>query len=88
VSDVPALLLSGALDPVTPPEYGEIAARSLSQSRHLIAEHNGHITSGYSCAPTLISEFLETTDPQALDDSCLNRVGHAPYLLTLAGPNP
>ena len=86
-----ALLLDepfGALDPITPPAFGDIAAHSLSRSKHLIAEHNGHITSGYSCAPKLLAEYLEHTDPDALDDSCLNRVGQAPFLLTVAGPKP
>ncbi|MFK7888965.1 MAG: alpha/beta hydrolase, partial [Gammaproteobacteria bacterium] len=87
-SDVPVLLLSGAMDPVTPPAFANVAQATLTRSRHLVAAHNAHITSNYSCAPQLIGEFLDTLDPDALDDTCLNRVGPAPFLLTPAGPSP
>ena len=36
-SDVPVLLLSGGLDPVTPPAYGEEVAKGLPNSRHIVA---------------------------------------------------
>ncbi len=87
-SDVPTLLLSGALDPVTPPEFADIAAATLSRSRTIVAQHNSHITSGYSCVPRLLGEFLNHTDPTKLDDTCVNRIGPAPFLLTVAGPTP
>jgi pimeloyl-ACP methyl ester carboxylesterase len=41
-SDVPTLLLSGALDPVTPPELAESAGRSLSHARAYVAPGGGH----------------------------------------------
>ena len=87
-SATPALILSGALDPVTPPAYGELAARTLSRSRHLVAPFNAHITSGYGCAPRLLGEFLDTLDPASLDDSCLNDIREAPFLIGPAGPTP
>ena len=87
-SDVPVLLLSGSMDPVTPPAFAEIAQATLTRSKHLVAEHNSHITSAYGCAPRLIATFLDSLDPASIDDSCLNRIGPAPFLLTPAGPAP
>ncbi|MEO1576727.1 MAG: alpha/beta hydrolase, partial [Pseudomonadota bacterium] len=87
-SDVPALLLSGALDPVTPPQYGEIAAQTLSNARHVIAPFNAHITTHHGCAPQIFGEFLDTLDPEGLDVSCMEDIGEAPFLLGPAGPTP
>ncbi len=41
-SDVPTLLLSGALDPVTPPRWGEEVLRGLGNARHVVAPGAGH----------------------------------------------
>lgn len=87
-SNVPVLLLSGALDPVTPPAFARDAAAHLTNSVHLVAQHNAHITSGFGCAPRLIGEFLDTRDPASLDAECLNRIGQAPFLLGPEGTAP
>src|SRR4029079_16722392 len=41
-SNVPVLLLSGDLDPVTPPNWGEQVASHLPNSKHLIVPGTGH----------------------------------------------
>ncbi len=40
-SDRPVLLLSGQLDPVTPPRYGEAVVRHLPNGRHLVRPGRG-----------------------------------------------
>ena len=72
VSDVPALLLSGQFDPVTPPEYGEIALKSFSQGLHLIDPVAGHgIAFDDDCTKTIFGDFLD--DPLGnLDAECLS----------------
>jgi pimeloyl-ACP methyl ester carboxylesterase len=72
-SAVPTLLLSGRLDPVTPPEWAEMAAKTLSNSRHLVAVNGAHGVAGHTCAPKLIAQFLIEGDLSKLDDSCLNQ---------------
>ena len=57
-STVPTLLLSGRLDPVTPPKWGELAAKTLTNSRHLVAQHSAHFVVNDSCAPRLIKQFF------------------------------
>jgi pimeloyl-ACP methyl ester carboxylesterase len=70
-SDVPALLLSGAFDPVTPPRYGESTVRHFANGRHLTAPGRGHgvITAG--CVPRLLAEFVADADAGKLDVECL-----------------
>ena len=42
VSTIPSLILSGEFDPVTPPGYGELLAKTLKNSTHLIGKGQGH----------------------------------------------
>ncbi len=85
-SDAPTLLLSGEMDPVTPPRWAERAARTLSNARHLVVPGTGHGTLGAGCVPDLIAEFLETADPDALDASCIEGIARPPFWLAPTGP--
>jgi pimeloyl-ACP methyl ester carboxylesterase len=71
-SAVPTLILSGGLDPVTPAANGELVAKSLSNSRHVIAAGYGHIVSPHACAPRLIEKFIDTAGFATLPQSCLD----------------
>lgn len=88
VSDKPVLLLSGERDPVTPPRYAEQVARTLSNSRQLVAKGQGHTPMGEGCAPRLLRRFVETLQPQALDATCLDALGDVPFFLDYQGPPP
>jgi pimeloyl-ACP methyl ester carboxylesterase len=70
VSDKPVLLLSGGLDPVTPPAAGDEVARTLSHGRHIVAAGYGHIVSPHACAPRLIEKFIEEAGFATLPSSC------------------
>ena len=75
-SDIPTLLFSGSLDPVTPPSQGELAAKTLTQSRHIIASGAGHIVLQQACARRMMSKFITTGNVAAATDACepeLNR---------------
>lgn len=87
VSDAPALILSGELDPVTPPRWGEHAAKTLSRSRHLVAPGAAHGTLGSGCAPRLVAEFLDAADPEALDASCLETLDRPAFWRSATGPD-
>ncbi len=87
-SDVPTLLLSGALDPITPPSNAESAARTLTNSRSLTAPSGGHIITTHGCTADLIAEFLDTLDLEALDGSCLSEISRPPFVVSKAGPRP
>ncbi|HEV7412258.1 MAG TPA: alpha/beta fold hydrolase [Casimicrobiaceae bacterium] len=70
VSDKPVLILSGGLDPVTPPAAGDEVARTLSHGRHIVAGGYGHIVSPHACAPRLIEKFVEEAGFATLPSSC------------------
>ncbi len=87
-SDTPALLLSGAADPVTPPEYAEQVAASLSNSRHIVVPGFGHGVISVGCMPRVVAEFIRTADPAALDATCLDELQPPPFFVSFAGPQP
>jgi pimeloyl-ACP methyl ester carboxylesterase len=70
-SDVPALILSGGLDPVTPPANGAEVARTLPNSRHVIARGYGHIVSSHACAPRLVAAFVDDPSFGKLPAGCV-----------------
>ncbi len=88
VSNVPALLLSGVQDPVTPPAFGHTAASRLNNSSHVVAPFGGHTIGSYGCVPKLVARFLDTLDPEAVDASCLDDLTREPFVLSAAGPKP
>ena len=87
-SQVPALLLSGEIDPVTPPPYGEAVLKGLPNGRHLVLRGQGHNVSGVGCLPKLVGQFLETTDARKLDAKCLDAIGYVPPFTGFNGWEP
>ena len=85
-SDVPVLLLSGELDPVTPPRWGDEAAQTLSRHKHIVVPGAHHGSSSLGCVPDIIDEFYHSVDPQALDTTCVNDIVALPPFVTVAGP--
>jgi pimeloyl-ACP methyl ester carboxylesterase len=73
-SDVPALILSGGLDPVTPPAYGTAVARTLANHRHVVAPGYGHIVSPNACAPRLIGAFVADGGFATLPEDCVKQL--------------
>ena len=67
VSDVPALVLSGDIDPVTPPAWGESVVQTLNNGRHITVPGTGHGVIGTACGQKLIRDFLDDASAAALD---------------------
>lgn len=88
VASIPTLLLSGTLDPVTPPGDADRVARTLSNSKHLIIKGAGHGQLGIPCMDRVLADFFSTVDPKKLDTSCLDRRMQPPFWISLAGPAP
>jgi pimeloyl-ACP methyl ester carboxylesterase len=87
-STAPTLLLSGEADPVTPPEWAAIAAKSLPNSRQLTLAGQGHGTLGRGCMPKVVERFIAAGTADGLDTACLASVKPQPFFLDLAGPMP
>jgi pimeloyl-ACP methyl ester carboxylesterase len=85
---VPALLMSGELDPVTPPEYGERVAKTLPAARHLVLQGQGHNVLATGCMPKLVGQFIERADAKSLDAKCLESIGPVPPFTSFNGWEP
>lgn len=83
--DIPTLILSGDLDPVTPPSNGEYSANSLPNNHHIVVKNAAHTVAMSTCASDLINEFLTTLKPKALDESCLADVPNESFMINLNG---
>ena len=86
VSDKPVLVLSGELDPVTPPRWGESVARHLSNSLHVVVPGAAHGASIYGCVPRLIARFLEDAGFEGLDAACVEDLRRPMYFRSFTGP--
>ncbi|MBD9370920.1 alpha/beta fold hydrolase [Xanthomonas sp. XNM01] len=87
-SELPVLLLSGELDPVTPPRYGERVLEGLPNGRHLVLRGQGHGALGQGCMPKLVGRFIDTSDAAALDASCLDTMTYVPPFTSFNGWEP
>jgi pimeloyl-ACP methyl ester carboxylesterase len=88
VSDVPALVLSGELDPVTPPQWGAAVAKHLSRGKHFTAAGTGHGVIATACGAKLVADFLERGSADQLDARCLQTITRPGFFVTPAGPEP
>lgn len=76
-ADAPVLLISGDVDPVTPPWIAEAAARHLPNGRQFRIPNGSHYS--YECSENLIADFIERGTTQGLDASCLEQIKRLPF---------
>jgi len=87
-SNVPALLMSGEFDPVTPPRYGDEVLKRLPNGRHLVLKGQGHSVVTRGCMPRLLDRFIDKADAKTLDASCLDRLAPLPVFVGFNGATP
>ncbi|TWH99197.1 pimeloyl-ACP methyl ester carboxylesterase [Luteimonas cucumeris] len=87
-TSVPALLISGELDPVTPPSYAEQVLQTLPKGRSLVLRGQGHNVIGAGCMPKLFAQFVDGADAKALDASCLDKLAYTPPFTSFSGWEP
>ncbi len=75
--DVPILLLSGIMDPVTPPIWGTEAASHLPNGLHLVVP-GAHGVEG-DCIRSIEKQFLESGSIKNLDILCADLIESLPY---------
>lgn len=86
-SEVPTLLLSGKLDPVTPSLWADELSPQLPNSRHIIVEGGHHIVSRLGCMPHIIAKFIKA--PNKLNDidiECVKNIKIPHFFIDSAGP--
>jgi len=85
---VPALLMSGELDPVTPPSYADSVVKTLPNGRALTLRGQGHNVIGAGCMPKLFAQFLDKADAKSLDAKCLDTLAYTPPFTSFNGWEP
>lgn len=84
VTDVPTLLISGSLDPVTPASNAVHAAKTLKNSVQVVVPGGGHSFQGFKgieCLDDLIVKTVETGKVEGLDTSCVARMQRPDFVL-------
>lgn len=84
-ANVPTLILSGDLDPVTPPSNGDFPVKTLPNSKHIVVKNASHTVAMSTCASDIIGEFLTSKDPKSLDESCLEDVPEETFMTSVNG---
>lgn len=84
-ANIATLIISGELDPVTPPSNGEYSDKSLPNSKHIVMKDSSHTPGISPCAMKIITEFLDKKDPNDLDESCLADIPKESFMLGLNG---
>ena len=85
VANIPTLILSGDLDPVTPPSNGDKSASTLPNSHHVISKNSAHIVASTSCGVGIVNEFLGHLNPKGIDSSCLAELPSESFMTSLNG---
>jgi pimeloyl-ACP methyl ester carboxylesterase len=80
--DNPTLILSGEIDPVTPPQYGEELASYLPNSLHAIVPNCGHGqgTVWNNCFDDVVAQFISQGSVDGLDTSCIDQHVRPPFV--------
>ncbi|WP_306119534.1 MULTISPECIES: alpha/beta hydrolase [unclassified Roseitalea] len=71
VSDIPTLVVNGALDTATPPEWGLRAAETLDNATVVTIPMSGHVSGLFDdCGKALVQSFILTPDTP-LNTACI-----------------
>lgn len=87
-SDVPVLILTGELDPVTPPSNGDAVAKTLKNSLHIVVPHGAHGLGGLEnidCISGITAEFVERGSTQGIHTSCVKSIRRKGFVTALRG---
>ncbi len=78
-SDVPALLLSGERDPVTPPADAALVAKGFTHGLWVQIPHGAHNGAG-DCEDRVVADFVKRGSAEGLDVSCMKKAQAVPFL--------
>ena len=86
ISDKPVLVLSGELDPVTPPRWGRLVAEYLPNSQHIVVPGAAHGTIMYGCVQRLMTQFIDEASVEHLDPTCVESLQRPLFFHSFTGP--
>jgi pimeloyl-ACP methyl ester carboxylesterase len=83
-SDAPILLITGWLDPATPPEWAAEVQKTLPNSLNVVIRDGAHGPGGLEhieCWGKLMTDFIQNGTPFGLDTSCVAGMKRTPFAL-------
>lgn len=86
-STAPTLILSGALDPVTPPHWGEYITKFLLNHQHIVVPGAGHGNLQNICILDIVEDFLNSDAQLPVKTSCVKNRKRPPFFVDFAGPS-
>jgi pimeloyl-ACP methyl ester carboxylesterase len=88
-SGIPALIVNGAWDPVTPPAMARAIVPGFANGRYIEVPYAGHgpTRSMSECAGGVLTAFFDNPDPAVLDATCLEEGVARPEYLDLFQTN-
>ena len=73
-SAIPTVIVSGELDPVTPPRHGDEVLRTLRNGKHVVIPNGSHSGDTGGCLEQVLSELVKEGSVATLDDSCVKKI--------------
>ena len=84
-SNIPALIVSGETDPVTPPYWSVQIAKHLSNGLHISVPNASHDANNHeACLEPILLKFIEQGSTKDLDVSCVAEIKRPPFMTDLA----
>lgn len=88
-ADAPVLVLSGGIDPVTPPRHGQRVAAALGiNARHVVVPNAGHGVIGIGCMRDVLFRFIdarEAAEALKVETGCVEGIPRPPAFRPVAG---
>jgi pimeloyl-ACP methyl ester carboxylesterase len=81
-SNVPVLIFSGYMDPVTPPAWGAEVASHFPNGKNVVIRHHAHVPvalTNIECLDRVTLDFLQRASTANLDTSCLDLMLPPPF---------
>ena len=86
---IPTLFISGALDPVTPAEYGVDATNLFPNSHHLVLAEGQHgpfdLENSWECVHQIWADFLAAGSVDGLDVDCADSMHRPAFIVDRRG---
>ena len=83
-SSKPVLIVTGEWDPVTPPAHGDAAARTLSNSLHVVVPDGAHgldSLENIDCLDRIVTQFIASGAVKDLDTGCVKSIRRRGFAL-------
>jgi pimeloyl-ACP methyl ester carboxylesterase len=83
-STKPVLILTGEWDPVTPPAHGDAAAKTLTNSLHIVVPDGAHGFGGLEnidCLLGVMTQFIDRGEVKGLDTTCVKTIHRKGFAL-------